>query len=433
MTRRLSASACVLATAFAVAGCRSCKEPEASAPASAAEAGAAPSAASAGGPPGWSLPIAAANVGGGEVLVAGLDVPSAAIRMRRIGPDDAVLADRAVLEDVRWSADADLRVVAAGPGGGGAVTWRGLRDQKLGRALVVVGGDLAPKGPPVEVAGPSCATRDALWFTDGKRARGRAWSGASSELALPSEGEPSIVCAATRAFALFEQDDAMQLRSLPRGSAVALLREGDFGDDEPRERAEYTVGDDVGIVRVGASGSVALRETKGEAVAPVRRLRARVPADDDLVAVDASPKAVVIVHTSDASDACRGPDATSTSTKVKALRVDRETGEETAVELSPGACGREVGPFFTGAVGDAVSVAWVERGDGAGEARAPVVGLSHARVRAGGAAEPAARIEVSADALVDAGCDEARCYAAALVRATGTDGMVPGPVRVLRY
>jgi hypothetical protein len=92
-----------------------------------------------------------------------------------------------------------------------------------------------------------------------------------------------------------------------------------------------------------------------------------------------------------------------------------------------------VGPFFTGALGDAVSVAWVERVPVAGKARAPIAGLAHRTVNAAGAPGELVRAEQPADALVDAGCDGARCYAVALARRAGMDAMIPGLARVLRY
>ena len=378
---------------------------------------------------GWSAPIAAAHAGGGEVLVAGLDVPSRAIRMRRVGANDAVVSERAVLEDIKWSNDADLKVVASP--NGAAVTWRGLRGGKLGRALVVVGPDLAPKGPPVEVSGPSCATREGIWFTDGKRAHARPWSGAALDVDLPREKEPSIVCGATKAFALLEEDDGTSYMPLAKGAAsVPLLREKEFGEDEQRERAEFTSGDDLGVVRVAVSGALAVREVKDGVASALKRLRTSIPRDDDVVAVDASPKELVIVFTEDASDACGDK---GSSTRVKALRIDRAGGDEATLDLSAGMCGREVGPFFTGPVGDAVSVAWVERVPALGQARAPIVALAHVLVPLAGTSASAQRLDVAADALVDAGCDAERCYAAALERTPGTDGMVPGPVRVLRY
>jgi hypothetical protein len=173
-----------------------------------------------------------------------------------------------------------------------------------------------------------------------------------------------------------------------------------------------------------------MREVKDGVVGPLKKPRTKIPHDDDVVAVDASSKSVVIVFTADVSSACPEGQA---STKVSALRIDRATGDESTAELSSGMCTREVGPFFTGAVGDGVAIAWVERVPAAGKPRAPIVALAHAFVPPSGGAQPVQRIDVAADALVDAGCDAERCYAAALERKVGTDGMAPGPIRVLRY
>lgn len=383
----------------------------------------------------FSAPIAAAHASGGEVLVSALDVPAKAIRLLRIGQKDDVVAQRTVFDDVKWTSDADLKVLIVG--GGAAVTWRGLLHGRLGRSLVIVGADLVAKGPPTDVGGASCATREAIWFTDGKRAHGRSWTGASIGAELPKDKEASVVCGATRAFAFLEEDDGTSLLPLGssdggsgRASPVALLREADFGDDEQRERSEYTVGDEVGVVRLGASGALAYREVKDGSAGSLKKAHTKIPHDDDVVAVDASPKVLGIAFTQDASAGC--PDGQA-SARVSALRIDRSTGEESTLELSSGMCAREVGPFFTGAVGDGVSVAWVERVPVAGKPKAPIVALAHAFVPSTGPAQTVKRIDVAADALVDAGCDADRCYAVALERKPGTDGMVPGPVKVLRY
>lgn len=382
----------------------------------------------------FSAPIAAAHTTDGDVLLAGLDVSAKAIRLLRIGRADEIRAQGVVFDDVKWSSDADLKVISAGAGGA-AITWRGLRGGKLGRSLVTVGSDLTRKAPPVDVNGPSCATRDAIWFTDGKRAHARAWGGATIDVDLPRDKEASLVCGATRAWAFLDEDDGTAFFPLAaldggRATTVSLLREADFGDDEQRERSEYTAADDLGVVRLAASGALAFREVKDGAVGPLKRPRSKVPHDDDVVAVDASSKALVVVYTRDASGGC--PDGQA-SMKVSAVRIDRSSGEESTFELSTGTCDREAGPFFTGAVGDGVSVAWVERIPVAGNPKAPIAALAHAFVPASGVAQTVKRIDVAADALVDAGCDAERCYAAALERWPGTDGMVPGPVKVLRY
>jgi len=383
-----------------------------------------------GGATGLSAPIAAAHAGNGEVIVAGLDVPAKAVRVQRIDPNGKVVADAMALGDVAWSADSDLKLVAH-PTEGVAVTWRGLRGGKLVRELAILGRDLSRKGEPVEVSAASCATRDTVWFSDGATAVARPLTGPSMKLDLPKGKDASLLCGASRAFAILDDDDRTSILAIgrDRGPAITVVRESDFGEDEQRELAQYTVGDDVGFVRLGASGAVAVRELTGGALGPLRKLRSSIPKDDDVVAVDASPKVLAIVYTQDASSACPAGES-AVATKVTVLRVDRTTLEESTAEISPGRCGQEVGPFFTGVLGDGVSIAWAERSGGAGKARAPITGLSHATVMPSGA--PAlAHIEQPADALVDAGCDGKTCYAVALVRRETAD--VPGMAKVLRY
>jgi hypothetical protein len=298
-----------------------------------------------------------------------------------------------------------------------------------------VGSDLVRKGPPVEVRGPSCATRDAIWFTDGTRAHAKSWTGATIDVGLPKEKEASLVCGLTRAWAFLEEEEGTSFLPLGttdggRPAPVTLIRESDFGDDEQRERSEYTAGDDLGVVRLALSGALAFREVKDGVLGTLKKARTRILHDDDVVAVDASARTLVIVFTQDASAGC--PDGQA-STSVSAVRIDSGSQEETSLVLSTGMCSHEVGPFFTGMVGDGVSVAWVERISVAGKPMAPIVALAHAFVPSGGPAQTVKRIDVSADALVDAGCDAERCYAAALERRPGADGMAPGPIRVLRY
>lgn len=400
---------------------------------------------------GLSAPIAAARGERGEVVVAGLDVPARAIRVQRISAHDEVLADRTVLPGVAWSSESEMKLVPAA--GGVAMTWRGLRGGKLVRQLLVLGPDLAPKGEPVDIAAASCATHDAVWFTDGKYVHSRPWTGSPTRSDLPKDKDAALVCGATRAFALLDGEEGTSLvvfgagdagagvgRAAPASASatstsIALLKESDFGDDEQRERAEFAVGDDVGVVRLATSGSLTLREVRNDAPGPLRKLKTIIPRDDDVVAVDASPRAIVIVFTEDVGEGCgkQGGSPVSASTRVKALRVDRTTFEESTVELSPGGCGRELGPFITGVLGDAVSVSWVERVPVAGKSRAPIAGLVHRTVSPAGPLAALARIEQPADALVDAGCDGARCYAVALARREGMDAMVSGLARILRY
>ncbi len=384
---------------------------------------------------GLGTPVAASHIGS-DVVVAGFDASAKAIRVQRIDDKDRVAAERLVLTDAAWSNDADLKLTASAEGL--AITWRGLRAGKLVRHLVILGPDLAPKGEPTEVAAVSCATRDAVWFSDGSHALARPWSGAPLKVSLPKDKDAALLCGQHRAFAILDDED--RTSALPLGvdagtpAPVPMIRESDFGDDEQRELADYTVGDDVGFVRLASSGALALRELTREGAQPIRRLKTAIGRDDDIVAVDASPRFVVIVYTQDVTEAAGGEGTmeTTASTKISALRIDRQTHEESTIELSPGRAGYEVGPFFTSAVGDDVSIAWPERTGGVGRARAPIASLSHIRVPKSGTAATK-RIEVSADALVDAGCDLSSCFAVALVRSDRADGGTAGTAKVLRY
>src|SRR5208283_174791 len=108
------------------------------------------------------------------------------------------------------------------------------------------------------------------------------------------------------------------------------------GDDE-REHDAYSIGDDLGLVRVGASGAVALRELpRGGAPGPWRKLKQALATDDDVVTVDGDATATLIVVTHDAEDACAEGGVASDS--VRAIRVDRKTGEESIVALAPADC-----------------------------------------------------------------------------------------------
>jgi hypothetical protein len=390
---------------------------------------------------GLSAPIAAARGDQGDVVIAGLDVAARAIRVQRISAKDEVLAERTIFEGAAWTSEAELKVMPAGAGV--VVVWRGLRAKKPVRQALVLGPDLAPVGEAADVTPGACATRDALWYADGKRIHSRPWSTSPTRAELPADKEGAVlVCGAHRAFGLVDDDEGTSLLSwggTDGGKAgvtlTTVLKESEFGEDEQRERSEYTVGDDVGVVRLSVAGAVSLREVRAGAAAPLRKLKSTIPRDDDVVAVDASARTIVIVFTEDVGEACPKGDGAgaSSSTRVKALRIDRTTLEESTVELSPGMCGREVGPFFTGAIGDAVSVAWVERMPVAGMSRAPIAALAHRTVPSVGAAGELGRIEQPADALVDAGCDSSRCYAVALARRAGVDAMVPGLARVIRY
>lgn len=383
-----------------------------------------------------SAPIAAAQLETERVVVAGLDAAAKGLRVQLLS-GKTVEKERVVLGDVAWSNDADLKVVA---GHGISITWRGLRGGRLVRQLVTLDPNLEPKGDPVDVPAASCATKEALWFTDGTKASVRPWNGAPHTVALPKEKEASLLCGATTAYAVIEDDDKTSLTVLgaaggaTRGATHVVVREADFGEDEQRELSEFTVGDDVGVVRLSRSGAIAVRELKGGALGPLSKLTTYIGQDDDVVAVDASTSEIVIVYTQDVADGGTSGSDAAPCTRVLGLRVNRTTLEESKVVLGEARCGIEVGPFFTGAFGEGVKVAWTERASTIGRARAPIVGFAHAHVVLG-KAPSVARVEQPADALVDAGCSAktSKCVAVALARTPGADVMLPGFAKVLLY
>jgi hypothetical protein len=371
--------------------------------------------------------------------VAGLVVPEKSIAVTRIDASGATAYTVAALRGVAWSQDADLRVYPS-DAGGAVVVWRGLRDGKLVRQMVTVAKDGALAGVPVDVGAATCATEDGVAWTErasaGKtRVVLRAWSGGAPRdvATVPADREPVLVCGAHRVFALGQGEDDVTLAAGPDGGASRrLVGAKDFGADEEREHDEYTVGDDLGVLRVASGGALALRETKGDLLGVWRKLVATVPADDDVVAVDGDARGAIVVSTRESADACGEGGATSAGTSIQALRIDRSTFAESAVEIAPTECGKDLGPFWTGSVGKSLVVAWVERVSRRDATSAPIAGLSY-RTLDGTTLMPVVRVPRPADALVDAGCDKDRCYAVALARAPGTTEMVPEAAQVIAY
>ncbi|HZU82078.1 MAG TPA: hypothetical protein VE987_04130, partial [Polyangiaceae bacterium] len=210
---------------------------------------------------------------------------------------------------------------------------------------------------------------------------------------------------------------------------VVVLRDADFTDEE-REHDAYSVGDDIGLVRVGASGGVSVRIVpKAEQPGRWRRLKHSLSDDDEVVAVDGDPGAALLVVTHEREDACGGR---GSAEGVRAIRVDMRGDDDAVFELAPADCERAPGPFWISSTGSEQVVAWVERRPPGGLPRsAPIRGVAFRVVRPDGAR--ASRILQAADAVVDAGCDDTGCSLAALVRPPDSDGMQPAPIRLFAY
>ncbi len=388
--------------------------------------------------PVFSAPIAGARAGGDEV-VAGLVVSAGAIRVMGVSAGQVSWTVDA-LKDVAWTPDAELSLQAAR--GGFALVWRGLHGGKPGRTLVMLGPHGAVLGAPVDVGAAVCiADAGAAWLdvrTSGPvRVLARAFTDAAPRAlgSVPTDRDPALVCGDHDVMVLGAGDDDVTLAAFAPDSSGpgpqrVVLRDADFGDDEEREHDAYSVGDDLGLLRVAASGAVALREVpRGGTPTPWRRLKHSVPADDDVVAVDGDADATLIVYTQDADEAC--PGVGSTAEAVHALRVNRKTGDETLLDLSPADCQRSFGPYWIAATPLGQAVGWIERTAHAAPGTTPVAAASLRLLTAGGT--QARRIEQPADAMVDAGCDARGCSLAALVRTDGADAMLPAALRLLPY
>lgn len=384
----------------------------------------------------FSAPIAAARVAHQDV-VAGLVAAEGIVRVVGMAGDKPAWGADA-LTGVAWAPDAELRVQPAGDAGV-ALVWRGLRNGKISRSLVVVGPHGELRGEPVEVGAGFCATAAGLAWIDPhtsgpSRVMARRWSdpAAAEALLVSSDRDPALACGDHAVVVLGDGDDDLTAAGFvpgaPAAKPVVAIRDIDFGDDDEREHDVYTIGDDLGIVRVGGSGAIAVREVpQGGAPTPWHRLKATIPPDDDVVAVDGDAEAAFIVYTHDAEDAC--PGIGSTAEAVKAIRVERKTSAETVLDLAAADCDHAPGPFWVAASAPGgPTVGWVER---AASGAPPITGVA-LRTWTAGAMKPR-HLDVAADAVTDAGCDPSGCSVAALVRPLGADGMTPETLRVLPY
>jgi hypothetical protein len=371
-------------------------------------------------------------------VVAGLVAKDGIVRATGVA-GGAVVWSTDALVGVAWTPDAEIKVQAAA--GGVAILWHGLQGGKPVRTLALLGPHGEPQGNPIEVGATFCGTADGLaWMgphTTGRtRVQARRWSepAARDALLVPPDRDPALVCGDHDVVVLGDGDDDLTASRFVPGadpaapSTTVALRNADFADEE-REHDAYSMGDDLGLVRVGTSGALALRELpRGGVPGSWRRLKHALSADDDVVTVDGDATATFVVVTHDADDTCAGA---GSAESVRALRIDRQTGEESIAELAPADCERSPGPFWIATSPSGPIVAWVERRTSLPAKAASITGMVF-RVLGADGMHPG-RIDQAADALVEGGCDEGGCSVAALVREPGSDGTVPAVIRVFRY
>jgi hypothetical protein len=380
----------------------------------------------------FSRPIAAAHGSLGSVMIAGLVASRGVIAVTDIGSDGATRWTVDVLSDVAWSPNTELRAFPME--GGIVVVYRGLRLGQVVTRAVNVDSKGGIAGPEFTVGGAACATDTALAWIDGSKSGGarvnialRGQEKPEPLLIVPSEREPTLVCGSRRLFVLGEGEQDLTVAVGGAAQARVVLRDRDFADEE-REHDTFSLDDTLGIVRVGKSGAIAIREISAQGIGSWRRLTTRLAEADDVVAVDADADASTVIFTRDDSGSCDGPSAST----VRALRVPRDGTEEQTVDLSTVECGKDVGPFWTGAPAASFVVAWVERNSVRDPKAPPVVGIAYRLFTRSGLGE-LKQVTLLSDEIVDAGCDRDRCYAAALVRSPGTDDMQPEIVQAIAY
>ncbi len=385
----------------------------------------------------FSAPIAAAAVGPVRV-VAGLVAAEKVIRVRatRAG---SVLWTVDVLRGATWAPDVALRLLPAADGV--AVLWGGPAANGA-RTMVILGPHGETQEEPSVIGAAACTTADGIAWVDAHRAgptkvRTRRWGdrAAHDAATLPVDRDPALVCGDHVVFVLGDGDDDLTATAFVPGEtdsvkARVALRDADFGEDDEREHEPYTLGDTLGLVRVGSSGAVAMRDVpRAGAPTPWRTLKHKLAAEDDVVAVDGDAAATILVFTHDAEEACAG--VGSSAVAVRALRIDRASGAETLLDLAPPDCDVSPGPFWIAPAPGGPAVAWVER-SGKLAPNAPPVRRLAARSLKDDASRTGG-VALAADALADGSCNETGCFAAALERAQDGDAMSPGAIAIVPY
>jgi hypothetical protein len=364
-------------------------------------------------PPFLGPPLAATRGRTGATMLAGLVAARGAVAVTALDDRGKSTWSVDVLSGVS-STNAELRAFPAGDGV--VVVYRGRREGRSVTEAVAVSSDGSVSGPVIEAGPLACATDGALaWVTLSKGGPSRVMSapwgwGPISDLSLvPPDRDPMLVCGARTIFAFGDGERDTTIVRLPgaQGPSV-VMRERDFRDDE-RQHDTFVTGDTLGLVRVGQSGAVSVREIGSESVGPWHPFVARLLEGDDVVAVDGDRNASIVVFTKDDGGGCDGPGAPS----VHALYRSNEPEVERKFDLAPAECGTDAGPFWTGAVGGSFVVGWVERASTRTPGEAPIRGFAFQTIAATGVGE-LRRLSRPADEMVDAGCNKDHCYAVAL-------------------
>lgn len=339
-----------------------------------------------------------------------------------------------------WAADAQLRLEAAGDGV--ALLWRGGHSHAHTGTAYLLGPEGELRGDSQEVGPAFCTTSAGLAWTVPEahgpvHVHARAWSEprARDMLAVPPGRAPALVCGERLVFVLGDGDDDLTEASFAPGDVsatppMAVIRDADFSEDELEHEA-YAVHDDLEILRVASSGTLASRRVPASGpVAPWHNLRRRLLPDDDVVSIDGDEAGTLIVLTREAAAPCPGTEAPPD--RVLALRVERKANVEEVVDLVAADCEHAPAPIWIArSREDSRVVGWAVRRARPRPHVAPIAGLAY-RAFVGGAVR-FGKVDIDADAIVDAGCDDNACYAAALERGADSDGAQAMSIAVLKY
>ncbi len=388
--------------------------------------------------PVFSSPIAATRAGP-LAVVAGLVVGKGIVRVMAMRDGHWIWA-KDVVHGAQWAPDAELTL--DGAGAGIVLVWRAGRAEKRPGTLFVLGPDGEIHGAPEDVGSAVCATEAGLAWVGPAHAgsmpiRTRAWAERSGRdaLTIPAGRSPALVCGTRVVFVMGDGDDDVTVSALTPGtpspdSPAVAIRESDFSDEE-QEHEAYSVDDDLRVLRVGSSGTIAVRNLRPSGtLAPWHLVKRRLSSDDDVVAVDGDRAGTIIVFTRESEVDCAPSDGAAV--RVQGLRVDETGDSETRIDLAPADCARIPGPIWIAQPSSAPPlVAWVERGPRSPSNGAPIHGLVYRDLDARGVR--AGRVDLHADALVQAGCSDEGCLAAALERASDGDEARPMPISLVPY
>jgi hypothetical protein len=430
-----------LVSAALAAGCSRHPKTEAVAPAHDASAGETPPigdgrpARVAETPAVFSLPIAATRAGR-TTFVAGFVAGENVVRVMALRGAN-VLWTMDPVRAVTWTPDAELRLEPAADGV--AVLWRSAHGESSAGSVVVMDEHGQAKGGPDGVGASMCTTATGLaWIAADRhgpsRVFARAWDeGAGHAVgAIPPDRAPSLYCGARGVFVLADGDDDITATSFVPGDATmgasaVVLRDADFADDE-RDHYAFSVGDDLGIMRVGDSGDVSLRRVpRGGNPAPWRKWKHAIGSDDDIVDVDGDVESTIAVVEAQAGGVC--PSTGAPADRLRAVRFD-SSEHESVIDLSAPDCDRTPGPVWIAeAPRSGLLVAWGQSAARPKSAAAPLSGLGFRSAGPGHSGDMA----FDAVGLTKAGCDDEGCFAAALEIENDGDAMHPLKIGLYQY